>query len=159
MPLETIYYVGQTVAVVAILMSLIFVAYQTRQTSRLARMELTRSLLAEARYFGDTLATSSEMSKFIFDSRNATETLQPREFFGLAMYYASWFTTVESAFRIHKQNLMDHGVYEHIRVTTKVMDCVNMRTWWQMAKSSYPADFAYDVDQALAEWDQSAESS
>jgi hypothetical protein len=154
MSLETVYYIGQTVAVIAILGSLVFVAYQTRQTSRLARTELTRSLLAETRAFGDNLASSPELSEFIFNSRNATEMLEPKEFFRLAMYYASWFTGVESAFKIHKQNLMDASVYEHIRITTRTLDCVNMHIWWQIARNAYAADFASDVDDAFADWDK-----
>ncbi len=154
MSLETIYYLGQTIAVVAILGSLLFVAYQTRQTNRLARTELTRSLLAESRSFGDALAASSEMSDFVLEARSAQEPLAPKQFFRFAMYLASWFTVVESAFRVDKQGLMDDGVYAHIRVTTKVMDGANLRIWWKMAKSSYPSDFVADMDLALEAWDQ-----
>jgi hypothetical protein len=152
MSLESIYYIGQTIAVAAILVSLLFVAYQTRQTHRLARMELTRSLLAETRSFADVLSASPEMSDFMFDARIATDPLPPKQFFRLAMYYASWFTAVESAFRIHVQKLMDDGVYDHILVTTKTLDCVNMRAWWELARTSYPIDFAHEIDNALAEW-------
>jgi hypothetical protein len=157
MSLETIYYLGQTIAVVAILGSLLFVAYQTNQTNRLARTELTRSLLAESRSFGDALAASAEMSDFVFEARSAQDALAPNQFFRYAMYLASWFTVVESAFRVDKQGLMDDGVYDHIRITTKVMDGPNLRIWWKMAKSSYPSDFVADMDQLLDALDQEAE--
>jgi hypothetical protein len=115
---------------------------------------LTRSLLAETRVFGDSLATSPEMSAFIFDSRNASEVLQPKDFLRLAMYYASWFTVVESAFKVNEQKLMEPSVYEHIRVTTRTLDCFNLRIWWKMTRDSYAPDFASDVDDAVAEWDK-----
>ena len=70
------------------------------------------------------------------------------------MYYASWFTVVESAFKVNEQKLMEPSVYEHIRVTTRTLDCFNMRIWWKMARDSYAPDFASDVDDAFAEWDK-----
>lgn len=153
MTLETIYYMGQSVAVIAILVSLAFVGYQTRQTNRLARTELTRALLAETREFADSISTSPEMSAFMFEAQRAKEPLSPERFFRLAMYYASWFTAVESAFKINKQGLMEPSVYEHIRGTTRTMDCANLRLWWEHARPYHPRDFAADVDAAFAMWD------
>ena len=154
MSLEAIYYIGQTVAVLAILGSLVFVAYQVWQTNKLARTELTRSLLEETRVFADSLAASAEMSGFMFESRNAAKMLPPKDFFRLGMYYASWFTVVESAFKVNEQKLMEPSVYQHIRGTTRTFDCFNMRVWWKMARNAYAADFASDVDDAFAEWDK-----
>lgn len=153
MTLETIYYIGQTLAVAVILLSVAFVGYQTRQTNRLARTELTRSLLSETRVYGDAISTSPEMAEFMFKSLSATEQLPPQDFFRLGMYFASWFTALESAYKVNTQKLIEPSVYEHIRVTTRVMDCVNMRIWWQNARSFFAPDFAADVDGALRQWD------
>lgn len=49
MSLETIYYIGQTLAVIAIVCSLIFLGLQTRQQIRIARAELARET---DRYWG-----------------------------------------------------------------------------------------------------------
>ena len=154
MNLETIYYVGQSIAVIAILASLAFVGYQTRQTNRFARTELTRALLAETREFADSISTSPEMSAFMFEAQRAKEPLPPERFYRLAMYYASWFTAVESAFKINEEGLMEPSVYEHIRGTTRTMDCVNLRSWREHARPYHPRDFADDVDASFAMWDR-----
>lgn len=52
MTLESIYYIGQTIAVVIIIATLIALLYQSRQANRLARADMSERTM---RFFGDTM--------------------------------------------------------------------------------------------------------
>jgi hypothetical protein len=52
MTLESIYFIGQTVAVVIIIATLIALLYQSRQANRLARADMSERTM---RFFGDTM--------------------------------------------------------------------------------------------------------
>ncbi|PHS22314.1 MAG: hypothetical protein COA84_12865, partial [Robiginitomaculum sp.] len=86
MTLESIYYIGQTVAVVAILASLVFVGMQVRQSNRaadqandLARTELTLSVLNDVTDFSDRFIASTELASLRLKIMNDDKTLSDEE--------------------------------------------------------------------------------
>lgn len=65
MTLESIYYIGQTLAVLAILGSLVFLALQTRMQIRIARAELARETDRHWGVFLHTVRDDEEFSRLV----------------------------------------------------------------------------------------------
>lgn len=61
MTLESIYYIGQMLAVIAILASLIAIYYQIRQTNRISRYNSTNSLIGQFDRLGELLVTHRDL--------------------------------------------------------------------------------------------------
>jgi len=61
MTLESIYYIGQMLAVIAILASLIAIYYQIRQTNRISRYNSTNSLIGQWDRLNELLVTHRDL--------------------------------------------------------------------------------------------------
>ena len=77
MSLETIYYIGQTVAVVAIIVSLVAIYWQQREANKLARVEntatLTSSYVDSLKSIMDNAQLAEIFSKVMYDDEKLTK--------------------------------------------------------------------------------------
>jgi hypothetical protein len=117
MTLESIYYIGQTVAVIAILGSLIGVIVQMRQANRLARAQLTSSsqdLIADhTRYVVENNAFSKIYHQAMFTSKRLTDVECTR--------YISWvekgLMNLERVYNLHRNHLVEPDIVRRLEAT------------------------------------------
>lgn len=79
MTLENIYYVGQTIAVLAILASLGAIWFQMRQANRLAKLETTRMIWSDATEMLRSQVEDKEKADFLQRALFAGEKLSEAE--------------------------------------------------------------------------------
>jgi hypothetical protein len=108
MTLESIYYIGQMLAVIAILASLLAIYYQIRQTNRISRYNSTNSLIGQFDRLGVLLVTHRDLRLVLNKAKplSEEETVQVDIF--VNMYCNSWIM-VQIAFDSGELSL---GVYE-----------------------------------------------
>ena len=158
MTLESIYYIGQTVAVVAILASLVFVGMQVRQSNRaadqandLARTELTLSVLNDVTDFSDRFIASTELASLRLKIMNDDKTLSDEE--QVQAYYLIYklISIYEKAYRLHCRNLIETETYVGLTRILPTWDGPKFRRWWERNKVIYGPTFIAEIDRLLAE--------
>jgi len=155
MTLENIYYIGQTIAVVAILSSLGAIWFQVRQVNRLAKLETSRAVWMDA---GSRIMTQVEdpekadfLQRALFGTGDLTEAEKTR--FYLMM--ASMFVTFEAGFAMHRSGMMDERFWPRMR--SSMRDYIapqRAQRWWQIArKRSFDSnpEFVVEIESVLAE--------
>ncbi|PHS29228.1 MAG: hypothetical protein COA85_01720 [Robiginitomaculum sp.] len=112
MTLESIYYIGQTVAVVIIIATLIALLYQSRQANRLARADMSERTM---RFFGDTISElmrhpelAAAFRKVMFE---ATE-LTPVELTQILTFFNASMHVHRTAFLSFADGLIDERVMQ-----------------------------------------------
>ncbi|PHS22624.1 MAG: hypothetical protein COA85_11120 [Robiginitomaculum sp.] len=119
MTLEEIYFIGQTVAVVAILASLVFVGLQVRQSNRAAVQanRLARADMSERtmRFFGDTMGElmrhpelAAAFRKVMFDDTKLT----PVELTQILTFLNTTLNIHRTAFLSFSDGLIDERVMQ-----------------------------------------------
>ena len=163
MTLENIYYIGQTIAVIAILASLGAIWVQMRQANRLAKFETSRSVWMDA---GARIMSQVEdpekadfMQRALFGSEELTEAEKTR----LYLLLASLFITFENGFAMHQSGMMNERFWP--RMQDSLRDYIappRAQRWWRLARKrsfgAYP-EFVAEIDAVIAEINQKADQS
>ena len=147
MTLETIYYIGQTIAVVAILASLIFVGKQMRDGNRLARAQMhqqisdgfTQLLTGLDIHEDDFYEAMHDAKIYRGLSRGMAEKFN-------AFMLATW-KYYENVYYQHKHGFVAN---EYWRSTTKFITVLvlrdGVRFWWEGRKATFAQEFVDYVD-------------
>ena len=147
MTLESIYYIGQTIAVVAILISLIFVGIQMRNGNRLARAQMHQQISDS---FTQLMQLIIDESDDFFDAFFSAEAYQRLNRAKLETYnarqLAAW-KQYENVFYQHKNGFVAE---EYWRSTTKFMAVIiareGIRFWWDGRKNTFAPEFIAFVE-------------
>lgn len=149
MTLENIYYIGQTVAVVVIVLTLFAILYQGWQTNRIARSDMTRSSWIEMGQTHYSLVDSPEKADFmqraLFGDASLTEAEKLR--FGNLMGLA--IGAHEGAYMLMRRGLIEHAAYRRSEGITRLyMQSPRVRKWWRTRREySYDPRFRDLIDQ------------
>lgn len=151
MILENIYYIGQTIAVVAIVATLLALLWQGRQTNRIARADLTLNLWVEAGAANYALMDSPEKAEFmqraLFGATPLSDAEKTR--FGNLMGYVVGM--YEGAFMLSKRGLIESAAYERSSGLVRLyFESARVRKWWKTRREyGYDPGFREIID-ALA---------
>ena len=118
MTLETIYYVGQTIAVVALIISLIFVGLQVRQNSqqtaqanKLARAENRREVISQYNSIYELFFTHPETLTFTRECFQDFENASPEAQVVFAHGMHQFINFLEQAVFLHNEDLLDDETF------------------------------------------------
>lgn len=158
MTLEEIYYIGQTIAVVVIVLTLFAILWQGWQTNRIARSDMTRASWIETGQTHYSLVDSPEKADFmqraLFGEAALTEAEKLR--FGNLMGLA--IGTHEGAFMLLQRGLIEHAAYQRSEGITRLyMQSPRVRKWWRARREySYDPKFGALIDKLAEELEKPA---
>jgi len=145
MMLESIYYVGQTISVIAILASLVFVGMQVRharreaeQANAVARAELSQSAGLKVLEFQDKWYETTESAEFMTRVLETDEPLSRGEKHRFGIRMVTLFTGIEVVAMLFREGLCDQSLYDRMLVTAQAY-CMRPRTrkWWHNVGRAY----------------------
>lgn len=157
MSLENIYYIGQTISVVALITSLVFVGVQvrisnqqTRQANKLARAENRRELIGQIATLFETGVAYPEnneaIAKCYIDFENAT----PNHQVAFAHQQHKTINLLEQALYLFDEGLLDNVTLEGIENVLLVgLAMTGGREYWARSKMSYNERLRTHVDRIL----------
>ena len=155
MTLENIYYIGQTIAVVAILASLGAIWIQLRHANKLAKLETTRAIWMDAGERTLSHADDAEKANFLQKALFEEQALTAAEKTRLYLVMSSMFTTFENGFTMHRSGMMDERFWPRMRDSMRdYLAPERGQRWWEIAKKrTFGGDpeFCAEVDALLAE--------
>ncbi|MEL6826749.1 MAG: hypothetical protein AAFN91_10925 [Pseudomonadota bacterium] len=152
MTLETIYYITQIIAVVAILISLVAIYLQQRQTHSLASAEHEREILARWEVAFDIITRDPDALKSVTICFQDYERAAPiqQAWFGYLMHIIINIT--ERNLHLRKDKLANEKSTDDIKgVMRPFLAAPGGRQYWQRARLSYGADVRQLLDSTLLE--------
>ncbi|MBL4618244.1 MAG: hypothetical protein JKY46_11165 [Robiginitomaculum sp.] len=160
MTLESVYYIGQTVAVVAIFASLVAVfiqmrhiSKQTRQANRLARADLTLNVCMQTGATNLSMTDSPEKADFLYRALIENEPLSGSERLRFRYVMSVSLGSHEAGFNLHRRGLIEKETYFQMEaLTLSYMQNPAARIWWRQyrLKRSDPAYIAL-IDRMVSE--------
>ncbi|MFN2100461.1 hypothetical protein [Altererythrobacter sp. MF3-039] len=152
MTLETIYFIGQTIAAFAIVGSLIFVGLQSRQASRAS--ELMAFQITQDRFDGirKLLVADTELTELfdrgLRDPGQLDETELVR--FRLMMFVVA--ESAQSAYLLHEGSQSKIATWESFEsAAARTLITPGGRAWWAMFRSELNEKFVKRMDPLLVE--------
>ena len=155
MTLENIYYIGQTIAVVVIILTLFAILWQGWQTNRIARLEMTRASWVEMGQTQYSLVDSPEKADFmqraLFGDAPLTDAEKLR--FGNLMGLA--IGAHEGAYMLMQRGLFEQAAYKRIEGIIRLyMQSPRVRKWWRTRREyNYDPNFRTLIDRTADEFE------
>ena len=152
MTLEEIYYIGQTIAAVAILGSLVAIYWQQRKAHALATAESTREILEQtSRLFDDLLASPTGLESLEACSANYREASvrQKTEF---AQWMLKHVMLAEQASFMLTDKLIDYNSHHKlIALPALYLATPGGREYWEDSKVAFGESVVASIDKILRE--------
>ena len=148
---EAISTVAEIVGAVGVIASLIYLASQIRQSTKVARAETTKDLYLASRTAIMELASNDELAKIWTDIRQFESIDIARRY----AFYQSFFRLYELQFNLANQDLLDDSIARSytliIRMFTRT---IYFADYWAKARVEFNEEFAAYVDRQLAMVDE-----
>lgn len=137
MTLEEIYYIGQTIAVVAIFGSLVYVAIQTRENSRLVRARAIWDAQSSIADINERLADGGLMSQLVYKMTTSPDSLSEFERYQLHRHFRALILRTEAQFALHRNGVLDAEIWRLRRKWFRgFMNHPSFMEVWQAEKSN-----------------------
>jgi len=151
MTLETTAQIASIIASVAVVLTLIFIALQMRQTLQLTKMSAaqTATILLSQNY--GRVVEHADLADLLTRNSNGEE-LEGGDFLRLTNFVAVQFRYFEMLHAHMRTGLFDTDLWSGVQERLHgVLDHPRMRTWWDQNRASYAPSFVALVDQVYAE--------
>ena len=154
MPLnwEAIAAVGEIVGAAGVIGSLLYLATQIRQSTRVARAATRQALSRDLQALASDLVTGDDIAR-IFHAHIAGETVQPHELVRLQARAYRDFHFWDNAHYQFCEGMLSEDEWRGIRENLKqlVLYVEAYRDYWDGERSSYSSRFQKEVDLMLSE--------
>jgi len=147
MTLETLYYLSQILAVLAILASLIFVGVQIIQNTRAIKATSHHAITDSFNHLNTTLATNPELAR-IWDAGNkGIENLKPEELTAYHSLLLGYVRVFETLFFQSQTGTMARELWEAERRVLQFMFALpGVQQWWAVPLLPFSAAFRAEID-------------
>lgn len=148
MTLESIYYIGQTIAVVVIVATLFAILWQARQANKVARADLSLTMWLQMGAMHNSVVDTPEKGDLFARAFSDADPLTDGEKMRLSFNLSMLVGTHEAAFNLRSRGLIEAAVYERSEATTRTyMSFAIMRRWWKRNRNNgYSAEFRRSID-------------
>jgi len=144
---EIVSTIAELVGALGVIASLIYLASQIRQSTKVARAETTKDLYLASRAAIMELAANDELAKIWTDIRQFESVDIARRY----AFYQSFFRLYELQFNLASQDLLDDSIARSytliIRMFTKT---IYFADYWAKARVEFNEEFAAYVDEQFA---------
>lgn len=152
MTLETIYYAGQTVAVLIIILTLIALLYQQRQANKIARNELSIALTSNSYTMLNPVTIDPEVSEFFVRVNTKGHKLTEAERLRYANFMHGMIVFLRGSVTLAEAKLSEPYMMEEAKTAVQFfMNYPRSRRWWRASRSFYGAGVQSIVDEMIPE--------
>lgn len=146
----------QVVGTFGVVLSLIFVGVQMRQTQKIAAAEIYQAR-ATLKVYNFALETSSPVMQEALRKAWAEEALSENETRNVGLFYYAWLSYWENNYYQHKVGMMSPEQWESSgRALRRFSDIPQFRVWWRETRQDWPNSFKRAVDEIVAEAEAAA---
>ena len=129
--LETIYYISQTVAVVAILASLVFVGVQIRQNTRALKATSHHAITDSFNHLNTTVASDQAVAQTLTKAYGGLSGLEPSELFAFHSMMIAYIRVFETLYFQSQNGTMPMDLWDvEKRPLAALFISKGVQEWW-----------------------------
>ena len=133
--------VGEVIAAIAVVVTLLFVARDIRQNSRSLSIAALRDTTAQWNHWSNMIAASSDLADIVAKGNKAFAELSESEQLRYGAYVQAFFDNVES----FRSLVVDHKAEKDLDVLVSIvrrrMNIPGFAAWWSQNTADYDPDF------------------
>jgi hypothetical protein len=157
MTLEELATLGDAVGGLAVVVSLLYLAYQIRQTAQVERAAGQRDLLAQLRSWVELGAADPRLFEVLRRGTHDWDGLPDGEKEQFHAWALSLLLLAEQALYMRTDGFVNEGSFRGIeQAALAVVATPGGRSWWNVVRPLLGGDISRHVDAALARWPDGA---
>jgi hypothetical protein len=150
MTLEQVFFASQSIAAVAVVASILYLAREVRQSERVQRATMQQGRADRASKASLAIA-GAELARIWQIGLSQRPEFTREEFAQWALMCRAAFLSGEDSYLQHKAGLLDKASWEsYVAGAQFYMACPGMRAMWKVGSKQFGADFREFVDRILA---------
>jgi hypothetical protein len=149
---------GEFVAAIATLITLVYLAFQIKQNTKISRAQLTKDLFLASRSALLEIARDEDLARIAAESYVSTvdaKAIGPTEIDAVrrAEFFNSFFRLFELNFNLERQDLLDEPIAKSYDLVVRLfVKSDSFVEWWTRARETeYLGEFATRIDTIIAE--------
>jgi len=136
--------IAELIGAVGVVASLIYLAMQIRQNTKVARAETTKDLYLASRAAILEIASNDELTKIWADIRNFESEDAARRY----AFYQSFFRLYELQFNLASQDLLDESIARSYQLVIRMFAATDyFAAYWGIARAEFNETFVEYVDE------------
>ena len=154
MDLETVYYIGQTLAVLALIVSLVFVGFQIRQNTRATQAASHNDISIAFSELNQTWADNHALSEIVMKGMNDRQALNPVEQWRYDATCRAYFHIVHTMFMQARLGVGDKSImFAEERGLKTVLSTPGGKEFWMENPYGFSEEFRAYIDRLIIEVD------
>ena len=142
MSLQDLGNIGEFLAAIATLATLIYLAMQIRQNSETVKAAAEQSILTGVNAALQNAASTPELARAVIVGQADFDQLADEEQHQFLVWCFSWFRTMENAYHNYLLGRLDGAIWDgHARHLAQVSNTQAVRTWWEHRKLLFSREF------------------
>ena len=151
MTLENMFYISQTVAAFAIVVSLLFVGLEVRHSNRESRHRTIEEALQNYRAARVSIIDNADVARAWISGLHDFTTLDPVDKVRFLLTADNFFNNVQGFFLHHLDGVMPREIYEPQRAVLDDFLCYpGLQTAWDFRKNYFNVAFRRSVEERIA---------
>jgi len=148
MNLEDLGNLGELIAAIATLGTLIYLALQIKQNSESVRVTAGQAILSSLNDALQMASSSSQAARVLVLGQTDFDKLPEDEKAQYLVWVFSWFRVLEQAHHYNKKGYLDDEVWEgHVEHMKLILSMAHNIKWWESRKPFFSMSFREFVDQ------------
>jgi hypothetical protein len=157
MTLDDLGNIGELVAAVGVIVSLIYLARQIRQNTRSVQASAFQEAMRDVYAIFDLLASDADLSRIYWASVRDLDSVSPEERRRFASYMLGVFRRMENVVFQTQQGMLDPASWAGIRNTARrSLSQPGGAAWWSRAQDLFSPGFREYVDREIMPSDEDA---
>ena len=151
MTLENMFYISQTVAAFAIVVSLLFVGVEVRHSNLETRHRTIEEMQQNYRDARAVITSHADVARVWISGLRDLTALEPADKLRFLLIADSLFNNLQSFFLHHRDGRMPDGLYEPQQtLLNDVLGYPGLRAAWELRKGYFHAAFRESVNEMIA---------
>ena len=144
--------VGEIIGAIAVVVSVVYLAFQVRDNTRASTLSATRELFATAHNAMASITATEITSEIWLVGTRDRSRLNVRDSHRFNQLLFQMFSNYEQNYFHLKENLVYSRIFEsQMRAYRAALGYPGVRNWWKDGKSFYDAEFQEHVGKVIAE--------
>jgi hypothetical protein len=150
MTLENIYFIGQTIAAVAIVVSLIYVGLQVRQNTTATRTASAQAYVTSDNEIVGLINASPKLADILHEGANGLSTLKGGDLIRFMAFHDLVFISFQSFHLQWKKGALDEALWVTYKQSfIDLLQQKGQQEWWTIRRHWFNSEFQDYVEQAL----------
>jgi hypothetical protein len=141
--------IAEVVGALAVLITLVYLAIQTRDNVKIMRSQAIWDAQVSFVEVNEVLADGGVVAEVVYKAISKPDSLTDKETYQLHRFLRGWFQRMEAQFALYKVGILDREVWElRLGYAQGLLTKSPFKEWWEIDKnnSMFTKDFIESID-------------